>query len=69
MRLDILHMIASIIVVFGAIALGIMGFFKREIINEIVGPVATDYIYDVIGIAGLYLIFIKLFVIFRAIAM
>jgi uncharacterized membrane protein YuzA (DUF378 family) len=54
-----IHFIASIIVIVGAIAWLQIGLFQRNFVKDIFG-VNDKYVYDIVGLAGIYLAICKI---------
>lgn len=59
-QLKVFDWIALVLVIIGAINWGLVGLFKFDIVAAIFGSMSiiSRIIYDVVGLAGLYLIFV-----------
>ena len=59
-KLTILDWVALVLVIVGAINWGLVGLFDFDIVAAIFGKmsVISRIVYDLVGLAGLYLIFV-----------
>lgn len=59
-KLTVLDWIALILVIIGALAWGLIGLMSFDLVATVFGKMSslTRIIYDIIGLAGLYLIFV-----------
>lgn len=58
MKYNILDWIVAVLVIVGAINWGLVGFFDWNLVAKIFGDgTATKVIYDLVGLAGLYMIY------------
>jgi uncharacterized membrane protein YuzA (DUF378 family) len=59
-KLTVLDWIALVLVIIGAIAWGLIGLMSFDFIATVFGKMSslTRIIYDIVGLAGLYLIFV-----------
>lgn len=58
-KMNALDWIALILVIIGALNWGLVGFFDFDLVKSIFGDMTmvSRIIYDLVGLAGLYLIF------------
>lgn len=58
-KMNALDWIALILVIIGALNWGLVGFFNFDLVKTIFGDmtVVSRIIYDLVGLAGLYLLF------------
>lgn len=54
-----LHKIALILVIVGALNWGLVGFFDYDLVAQVFGSMSTlsRVVYDLVGLSGLYLLF------------
>lgn len=54
-----LHKIALILVIVGALNWGLVGFFDYDLVAAVFGSMSTlsRVVYDLVGLSGLYLLF------------
>lgn len=59
-QLTIIDWIALVLVIVGAINWGLVGVFKFDLVASIFGSMSiiSRIVYDLVGLAGLYLIFV-----------
>jgi uncharacterized membrane protein YuzA (DUF378 family) len=59
-QLTALDWIALVLVIVGAVNWGLVGLFKFDLVASIFGSmsVISRIVYDVVGLAGIYLIFV-----------
>lgn len=59
-KLNVVDWIALILVLIGALNWGLVGFFEFDLVKAIFGDMTTvsKVIYDLVGIAAVYVIFI-----------
>ena len=60
MRLTIIDWIAIVLVVIGALNWGLVGLFQFDLVQAIIGgvPIVANIIYILVGVAGLWLIYL-----------
>lgn len=59
-EMKVLDWIAYILVIIGAVNWGLLGAFKFNVVNVVLGsiPILEKIVYILVGIAGLYLIYL-----------
>jgi len=59
-QLSVLDWVALILVIIGAVNWGLVGLFSFDLVAAIFGSMSilSRIIYDLVGVAGIYLIFI-----------
>jgi uncharacterized membrane protein YuzA (DUF378 family) len=59
-EMKVLDWIAYILVIIGAVNWGLLGAFKFNVVNVVLGsiPILETIVYVLVGIAGLYLIYL-----------
>jgi hypothetical protein len=53
-KLILLDVIALLLVIIGALILGLVGFFQYNLVSTLFGPGLERVIYVIVGLAGIY---------------
>ena len=58
-KLNLLDWVALVLVIVGAVNWGLMGLFNFDVVASIFGAMSiiSRIVYDLVGLAGIYLIF------------
>ena len=59
-RLSALDWVALVLVIIGGLNWGLVGFFQYDLVASIFGEMSTvsRVVYDLVGLSGLYLVFV-----------
>lgn len=59
-RLSTLDWVALVLVIIGGLNWGLVGFFDYDLVASIFGDMSTvsRVVYDLVGLSGLYLVFV-----------
>lgn len=59
-RLSSLDWVALVLVIIGGLNWGLVGFFQYDLVASIFGDMSTvsRVVYDLVGLSGLYLVFV-----------
>lgn len=59
-RLSSLDWVALVLVIIGGLNWGLVGFFQYDLVASIFGEMTTvtRVVYDLVGLSGLYLVFV-----------
>ena len=54
--LRLIHWIALLLVIVGALNWGMIGFFNINLVSALLGPTGSRIVYAIVGIAGIWCI-------------